>query len=163
MVRARRKRLRYDEGDWFAVPLPSGGYALGVVARVRRGILLGYFFRPRRKKIPVFNKRITSLSASDAILCSLCGDLGIIEGEWPILGKDPNWDRKRWPMPIFTGQDPLSEVITAVRYDESTLQEVDSYRVAELGEHADGLAGSGFVEELLDARLGGQGRRGESC
>ncbi len=27
-------KQKYEEGDWFAVPLRNGGYALGVVARL---------------------------------------------------------------------------------------------------------------------------------
>ena len=29
----RKKHIKYSEGQWFAVPLKSGGYALGIIAR----------------------------------------------------------------------------------------------------------------------------------
>ena len=32
-----RRKLPYDEGDWAAVPLEGGGYALGLIARMDRG------------------------------------------------------------------------------------------------------------------------------
>ena len=49
---AKEKR-RYEEGDWFAVPLQNGGYSLGLVARADgEGGVLGYFFGPRREQLP---------------------------------------------------------------------------------------------------------------
>ena len=40
-------KLPVKEGDCFCVPLPKGGYALGVLAREKKGFMLGYFFKPR--------------------------------------------------------------------------------------------------------------------
>ena len=45
------RKLPYSEGDVFAVPLPDGGYGVGVVTRMDgKGSVLGYFLRraPRR-------------------------------------------------------------------------------------------------------------------
>jgi len=102
-------KLPYREGDWFAVPLPSGGFALGLVARAtRRGkILLGYFFGPRSGSIPD-PKVIESLKPSAAVLVARFGDLGLIEGEWPILGMQVAWTRAEWPVPSFVNYDSLS-------------------------------------------------------
>jgi hypothetical protein len=47
------QKINYREGDWFAVPLRDGGYAVGLVARMdNRGGVLGYFFGPRRDDVP---------------------------------------------------------------------------------------------------------------
>jgi hypothetical protein len=35
------------------------------------------------------------------------GDLGLINGEWTVHGKVPNWNRAEWPMPDFVMRDPL--------------------------------------------------------
>lgn len=44
----------YREGDWLGVPLREGGYAVGLVARANPdGVLLGYFFGPRRMEVPM--------------------------------------------------------------------------------------------------------------
>jgi hypothetical protein len=48
------RRIKYYEGQWFAIPLRTGGYGLGVVVRggnkTKGG--LGYFFGPRYDSIP---------------------------------------------------------------------------------------------------------------
>ena len=81
----RAQWQRYSKGDWFAVPLRSGGYATGVVARiVTKGILLGYFFGPRRVSIPPVNELVQA-AAKDAVLVQRFGDLGIIQHGWPII------------------------------------------------------------------------------
>ncbi len=63
------KKLPYREGDWFAVPLQDGDYAVGLVARCPRGgkVFLGYFFGPRRKRMPNL-KDLQGLTAEDALL-----------------------------------------------------------------------------------------------
>jgi hypothetical protein len=61
-------RVRYGEGDWFAVPLDEGGFCVGVVARANRsGVLLGYFFGPKRLDVPTLAE-LTALKAGDAVL-----------------------------------------------------------------------------------------------
>jgi Immunity protein 26 len=60
----------YSEGDWFAIPLRGGGFATGLIARMmphREGVLLGYFFGPRRDKVPTLDE-LRDLSTPDAIL-----------------------------------------------------------------------------------------------
>lgn len=89
----------YSEGDWFAVPLRIGRYATGVVARsASGGILLGYFFGPRRVSIPTVNE-VVQAAAKDSVLVERFADLGIIQHEWPIIGATPNWNRDSWPVP----------------------------------------------------------------
>ncbi len=47
------QNLPYQEGDWFAVPLRSGGYGVGLVARAPgNGIVLGCFFGTRYDTLP---------------------------------------------------------------------------------------------------------------
>src|SRR2546427_9568860 len=95
------RRLTYREGMWFAVPLRNGGYAVGIVARkAKRGVLLGYFFGPRRQAVPVLEE-VERLKPNDAILVKVFGDLGLLDGSWPIIGLASSWDRGRWPMAVF--------------------------------------------------------------
>jgi hypothetical protein len=110
----RRGRLPYREGDWFAVPLRDGGWAVGRVARMppppKRGIdLLGYFFGPIRDCVPVL-KDVDSLASKDAVGIKCISDLGLISGRWPVLGgRGPDWaaERDRWPMPAFGFHDEI--------------------------------------------------------
>jgi hypothetical protein len=116
--RMAKKQLPYREGDWFAVPLRDGGYALGVAARVEgRGGVLGYFFGPRRRQVPTAEDT-RELSAAGAILVQKFGDPGLLNGTWPILPRTTDWNRNDWPMPafgtVFGGGASRRE------YDEST-------------------------------------------
>ncbi len=52
----------YSEGDWFAVPLREGGFAVGVIARVmphKDGILLGTSLA---RGVMRFRGRVSSLA-----------------------------------------------------------------------------------------------------
>jgi len=98
----RTKRIRYREGQWFAVPLQSGGYAAGIIVRgsLKTKGGLGYFF-PFRYELPPTATDIEDLSASQAILVRWFGDLGIIYGEWPLIATDRPFNRADWSVPRF--------------------------------------------------------------
>jgi hypothetical protein len=106
------KKLPYKEGDVFGVPLRNGGFALGVVARVRPfregNMLLGYFFRHGKAALPKEGSSL-ELNPQDAALIAKFGDLSLYRKEWPIVGNIPGWDRRKWPMPSFMRRDPLSD------------------------------------------------------
>lgn len=109
MGKVLRKRIKYSEGQWFAVPLKTGGYALGIIVRgnykTKGG--LGYFFGPRYKEVP--DERETWLKKpSDAILITWFGDLGIIWGRWPLIPSTRPFRREEWPVPKFKRIDPLN-------------------------------------------------------
>lgn len=109
MGKVLRKRIKYSEGQWFAVPLKTGGYALGIIVRgnykTKGG--LGYFFGPRYKEVP--DERETWLKKpSDAILITWFGDLGIIWGRWPLIPSTRPFRREEWPVPKFQRIDALN-------------------------------------------------------
>jgi len=61
-------RVKYREGDWFAVPLREEGFAVGVVARANpNGVRLGYFFGPKRAVVPSGDEG-ADLRADQAVL-----------------------------------------------------------------------------------------------
>jgi hypothetical protein len=82
------RRLPYGDGDWFAVPLRAdAGFAVGVVARHdRRGGVIGYFFQGRFSVVPLLGS-LCSLEARDAVRVMRFGDLGLVKGQWPVLGR----------------------------------------------------------------------------
>jgi hypothetical protein len=106
------------EGDWFAVPLKGGGYALGVLARVgrRSGIAFGYFFGPKRAEPPAEGD-LAELTVEDAVFACRFGDDAIEGGKWPMVGRR-EWSREEWPMPAFCTASEVAGPTYRVDYDE---------------------------------------------
>jgi hypothetical protein len=152
------RKLKYREGDWFAVPLRDGGFAAGVVARANPGgVLLGYFFGPRRSAVPTLDG-IRDLRQGDAVLVALFGHLGLKEGRWPVLGRLDGWDRREWPMPVFVRYEELTGRTFRMFFDDDdpnrlVRQEQVSPRDA-IGAPEVGLMGAGFLEQKLTGLLG---------
>jgi hypothetical protein len=147
----------YQEGEWFSVPLREGGAAVGLAARARkRGkIVLGYFFGPRRHGVPDLAE-LDSLRPADAVLVARFGDLALIQGEWPVLGRSPSWDRSRWPMPRFVRSEELSGRVWEVEYSDVDPNKVVAERPFAgdpRGLPRDELFGAGAVEIVLGKLL----------
>lgn len=100
----------YAEGDWFGVPLDGGGWAVGLLARSPRGDPggLGYFFGPRAEELPKLAE-LERLRPAEAVLIRIFGDIGLLDGTWPVIGRVLGWEREEWPMPVFVYKDPLLE------------------------------------------------------
>jgi hypothetical protein len=150
-------KAKYGEGDWFAVPLRTGGYAVGLVARANPdGVLLGYFFGPRCEELSSL-KGVQGLTPDGAVLVGKFGHLGLRNGKWPVLGRLAGWNRTAWPMPIFVRYEELTGRSFKVIYDDNDpnrllREERIDPGVAEQGPK-DGLMGAGFVEKLLTGAL----------
>ncbi len=149
-------RKNYREGDWFAVPLRDGGFAAGVVARAnRQAALLGYFFGPRRDRIPSVDE-LSQVGANDAVLIGMFSDLGLLDGTWPLVGRITGWDRRDWPMPVFVRHEELTGRSFNVVYDDDPgkllREELTAGGIAS-DRPVDGLMGAGYVENVLTARL----------
>lgn len=150
---------KYEEGDWFAVPLRTDGFALGLLARSNpNGALLGYFFGPRRIGVPTLDA-IVGLAAVDAILVGTFGHLGLKQGKWAVVGRAEPWARDAWPMPVFVRYEELTGRTFHVFYDpDDPARLVREEQVSPgLAEHGptDGLMGAGFVELRLTRLLDG--------
>jgi len=150
--------LPYKEGTVFFVPLRNGGYARGVVARASSEgkVLLGYFFGPRLTSADATS--LEDLDPTKAILRVRFGDLGLINGEWPIRGRIPGWNRAQWPMPDFVRKDPLGrKKPVLVRYSNAdpTRVETETPTTDDAGLGADSMSGYGSVEIKLTKLLGG--------
>jgi hypothetical protein len=151
-------RVRYREGDWVAVPLRTGGYAAGIVARGSDSrVAIGYFFGPRTEQPPSLED-VARLRAREAVFVCQFGDLGIIRGWWPRIGRLEGFDRAAWPMPVFFRDQVLTGRSFRVHYDEDDPS-------VELGEEPadandrnrlplDGMYGYGAVEVVVTKRLG---------
>jgi hypothetical protein len=150
-------RLPYSEGSVFLVPLRTGGYARGVVARAspKGKVLCGYFFGPRLPTTgPV---ALTDLDPSAAMLRIMVGDLGLLRGAWPVKGRVARWDRSQWRMPDFARRDPLGRLQPVlVRYADTDPQRVEAEHTVDddAGLPPDQLFGYGAVEITLTRLLG---------
>ena len=144
------------EGTWFAVPVQTGGYALGVVARTTAGggVVLAYFFGNVYTKVPLIED-IESLGPESAVRIFRVGDLGLIDGTWPIIGYDPRWRREDWKMPKFIRKDDLSRRAWIVQYSEADANIVESEGPIDYDAklERDAVLGAGAVETLLTRML----------
>jgi len=102
---------------------------------------------------------VAGLHPENAIKRSHVGDLGLIEGTWPVIGELPGWDRTAWSSPAFVRRDELSKCAWRVIYSDADPNVVEreepvSYDVD--GMEKDGLGGRGFVEQVLTNLLDGE-------
>jgi hypothetical protein len=151
------RRLPYGDGDWFAVPLRDDvGFALGVVARHdHRGGVIGYFFGERFEELPLLES-VGSLRAQDAVRVMRFGDLGLVKGQWPILGRLDGWSAEEWPMVAF-GRRELTGRAFRVVYSPDDLRGPMAEELISDDEcdrlPRDALSGAGAVERVLTALL----------
>lgn len=112
------QNLNYKEGSWFTVPLESGEFAIGLVARMAPGgsIILAYFF-DKVHTIPTFTE-LARYKPIDANKIAMVGDLGIINGEWKVIGELPDWDRSLWRIPNFVRREEFTNRIWLVQYSD---------------------------------------------
>lgn len=147
------KKVSYTEGDVFSVPQRNNKYCIGIIARMAPmgKILLGYFFGSIYDEIPKFDD-LPKLHPSNAIKVLRFGDLSILNGDWSILGKIPDWNKETWPMPKFQRVDLLTGKVREIKYKDDdpsvVLEEVVSLNSNYCLER-DALLGSGSVEITL--------------
>jgi hypothetical protein len=99
---------RYGAGDWFAIPLRFGLFAVGRAAAVdRRGIILGYFFARFFERLPSGTDML-ALSPGDAEIIGVCDEHGLRSGEWPVIATARADDPRPWGIPVFRSYEPVS-------------------------------------------------------
>jgi regulator of RNase E activity RraB len=100
--------LPFHEGDWVAIPLPKGGYAAALIARVRPkrrySRFLAYCFTPRYPTPPTLSA-LLSLRPHDAFYIQIV-ELKRPEdqdalNQFQVIGRCPRWNPKEWPIPPF--------------------------------------------------------------
>ncbi len=151
------KKLSYSEGSVILVPLRKGGFARGVVVRVAPNgkALLGYFFAPHLDSSDA--ALLDDLDPAKAVLRVRFGALGLLNGEWRVLGKVPNWNRTEWPMPDFVRRDPLGVLKPRlVRHSDVDPLRVEAEYIIndDAGLTTDSMYGYGAVEIELTKLLG---------
>lgn len=150
-------RQVFKEGDLFKVPLASGGFALGVLARKSRRTMcmFGYFFGPRLFENPDLES-IATLKYELAVETLMFSGLGLQQGEWVVLGQIPNWDRTKWPLTKFVNESEGRGYAWITTYDETNLcKQIETVPCKEGSTSLpkDGSWGFVAVERLLDRKL----------
>jgi hypothetical protein len=154
-----RAKIEYQSGDWFAIPLRPSGFGVGVIARgSRNGVLFGYFFPIKSKKVPDL-KATRELKSKDAILLARFGDLALRNRRWALIGRFTTWNEREWPMPPFVRRDIVSGKLALVTYKESDPGLEHTMRRVLLEESkglpSDGLFGYRAIEIKLSHLLEG--------
>lgn len=117
------QRIKYSEGEVFAIPLTEQFSALVVVARKSpRGIVLGYFFAPFR--VDLADGSIASLRSEAALLVAHFGDPAIRDGSWERVGNVPNWCPQDWSSRFFRRQVEPYGVWIRTEYDDLNPEKV---------------------------------------
>lgn len=147
----------YVEGDVFAVPLDGrAGYGVGLVARADGcGVVLGYFFGPARPQVPALGE-LGELAIDAAVAVHWFGDLSLVRGEWPLIGRLPQWRRAAWPVPVFGTYNVLLEQGFRLEHPHDTFGDVREIPVTRAEAEAlpwGALFGAGVVEGTLTELL----------
>ncbi|MEG2031140.1 MAG: Imm26 family immunity protein [Janthinobacterium sp.] len=151
------KSLPYREGSWFAVPLPGGGYAVGVVARTAPAgrIMLAYMFGPKRDSLPTLDE-LEALRPEQAVRRLRTGDMALLNERWPLLGDSRHWNRDAWPMPAFIRRNESLQRAWRASYadaDPAKLDREESIPFDTPGMESDSLYGYGATELLMNKLL----------
>lgn len=112
-------QINYSEGTCFFVPLRDSGFARGIVARLSgKGKIFAFFFSPRleRSEAPFHGVR-----KQDSVLSGFCGDLGLLNEEWPIAVEAAVWDRVNWPLPALYREDEYEKRAWLSYYNDRNL------------------------------------------
>ncbi|MGK5079395.1 Imm26 family immunity protein [Janthinobacterium sp. HLX7-2] len=151
------KSLPYREGSWFAVPLPGGGYAVGVVARTAPAgrIMLAYMFGPKRETLPSLDE-LEGLQPAQAVRRLRTGDMALLNERWPLLGDSGHWNRAAWPMPAFIRRNESLQRAWRASYADANPAKLDreeSIAFDTPGMESDSLYGYGATELLMNKLL----------
>jgi len=160
-VKKPEKYIKYREGDWFGVPLKTGGWGIGIIVRKGRGhSILAYFFGPPRRELPQDTQVLDHLHHSQAVYRARPGIVGLRMGTWPILGRHENGSRDLFPNPWFGWVDAGGTHAMRERYNDDvsdSIREPCSIEEAfELPEEC--IPGNEAVEWILAEILAGRHR-----
>lgn len=146
----------YAEGTVFSVPLREGGFARGIVARAapEEACIFGYFFGPKVGSVADLD--MDNISPENAILSVISGDLGLMNGEWQVIGLLPDWQREAWGMPDFVRRDPIGKRAWRVRYSDNDPSKIESEEPTDFDTNLppNWSSGYGSVELKLTKLLG---------
>lgn len=160
------EKIKYKEGQWFAVPLQTEGYALGIIVRGSyiNGGGLGYFFGPKFTEVPD-GLVTTRLLPGDAILVARFSGIGVLFKRWPLINSPRTFIRDEWPLPSFWQEDFLNpekgflrDYMVTNRGRWILIREIYTMKPEKKGLVKDSDLGGGVVELRLTELLSGYAR-----
>ncbi len=148
---------KYAPGDVFRGPLRSGGYAVGVIARVGPdGIICGFFYSPQVGDTPNVTVAVTGEPTAPLLVARVV-DRGLATGAWPVVARVRAWDTDVWRMPTFHRFEQLTGRFIAVEYADHDPNRLVRERVIAANDALqlpeDDLYGAGALELELGALL----------
>jgi hypothetical protein len=155
---AKPRRARLIEGNCFLIPLPSGGFAIGVLSQLLGGKLpFGYFFGPRRIEPP--NKgELANLDPRTAIVRVKFGRTEIDNGRWQTIGRLGDWIPADWPTPPHTSGEAGAGRMWRIEYPRDASKDHPAKLDRVTAQEASGLSrdilmGALALEKQLDRLL----------
>lgn len=107
MAATRRSSPVAIEGALFQIPLRSGGYGIGLVARTSRiGLMLSYGFDRIYDVTPSIDQ-LQDLQPTDACNTQVLSDAAVTKKRWNVIGPLRCFQRAAWPNPPFRWIDRL--------------------------------------------------------
>lgn len=153
-----RKVAYVREGQWFAVPVYDGQYALGLVIRVSSiGIGMISTFFDVISDDPEGLMALLPLDQKTRMFSRKHGHLGFKLKTWVPLNMNPEFCRDRYPLPLYRqyGRDDVFRQAVLIVHPE-TLQPmtITEYYGTDYDKMtAYGAAGHGFIEQVLERWL----------
>jgi len=153
MIKSQNK---YFEGDLFLVPVYNSEPVVGLIARLSKDKMLGYFFKHNITKGAEFSDVKKIILKENILLIHMCSLLGFTKGEWKFFGKMDYFKNFDFEIPTFKRVDVLSGECFEVLYNNN-LEEVNCIKVSDCetldGFPEDGLAGYQFIQKRLSRIL----------
>lgn len=151
-------KRRYKPGDWLRVPLGGEHDAIGIIARMCRSRLFGYFFAVPASYEPSHGD-LRMRKVQDAVAVLLFGGAAIEEARWDLIATSLAFDPAAWPFPAFASRGAFGDAWMQVRYDPQTLQIVERRAIDERIAAAlpdARFAGAEDAERILRAAVAGE-------
>ncbi|QQS11708.1 MAG: hypothetical protein IPK81_19410 [Rhodospirillales bacterium] len=119
------RRRKFDDGDWFAVPLAPGEWTVGMLVRAPRAKphVVAHFFAGRWSGVPALSD-IPFTSPGEAVSTHIVSNRALKAGEWPVIGRRADWRREGWPLPPFMSWSPGAWWARRVDHDPDDLWRV---------------------------------------
>jgi hypothetical protein len=109
------KRISYQLGDVFKLPVTEGFYGVGRILIIQSPALLVGFYELVVKNGDAID--IGSLRGEEYLMRIKCGDPGLKKKEWEIIGNIPL--EKKEPLPLFWDREPFTNQLYLREYNST--------------------------------------------